>query len=632
MMKTARPRAWAWLAVSVLVLVAAAPVSAQPSIGQNFTASSLFTDSPYIPPDTDGAVGPNHFVELINGRFSVYLKAGGTIQQTKTIEQFFTDAHVAPAGGSISDPRILYDAASQHWIASCIDTPVGTNNFLLAASATSDPTGLWTGVRIAADPSGNTWADFPTLGLNHDGVFISANMFNVAGAENFSNVTVLSLPKASLLAGSTSGAKLFTNVGGSAGFSLQPVVSMNDTAMPSSLLWVDNASNALRIAINGPIASPTLGSIVTIPVASMPAPPAARQLGSNRTIDTGDGRLSSSVVRQTGELLTTHTTGGIIWVAQSIKNGNSNSRASILWYKINEASNTVLQSGTIGDSSKSFYYPSVAVNPDGDVVIGFTASSSTSYASCYAVVGSTTAGTTTFGTPLLLKAGVASYYETFSSTLNRWGDYSATTVDPVQPNHFWTIQEFAASPTGSGDIWSTQVTEIIIPKPFSVTATLSASWIYQNTPIATGNRHTSTLTVAVNDPDSNTSYSVGVTSDPSSVGQVIIQPTSNPLVWTIVGGQYGTTAFGPVTLDITVTGLQHGGQGTTTVPMAVRLLGDINNASVVTTNDRDEMVNRLDGLPTPGLTDQDFDLDGDGDVTTADRVLLNRIINTLSIP
>jgi hypothetical protein len=58
---------------------------------------------------------------------------------------------------------------------------------------------------------------------------------------------------------------------------------------------------------------------------------------------------------------------------------------------------------------------------------------------------------------MLLKAGEGNY-EVSPSGDNRWGDYSTTTVDAANPNHFWTIQEYAAA----GNLWSTQVTELIV--------------------------------------------------------------------------------------------------------------------------------------------------------------------------
>ena len=66
----------------------------QVQLGQNFTASTLFVDSSAVPPDSDGAVGPNHFVEFINGRFSVYNKSSGTKLQTMTDSAFWTNAGI----------------------------------------------------------------------------------------------------------------------------------------------------------------------------------------------------------------------------------------------------------------------------------------------------------------------------------------------------------------------------------------------------------------------------------------------------------------------------------------------------------------------------------------------------------
>ena len=68
--------------------------------------------------------------------------------------------------------------------------------------------------------------------------------------------------------------------------------------------------------------------------------------------------------------------------------------------------------------------------------------------------------------PLLLKAGTASYQDqpgvdptTYNS---RWGDYSATSVDPTDPSIFWTIQAYPSGPA----VWSTQITQLLtVPSP-----------------------------------------------------------------------------------------------------------------------------------------------------------------------
>jgi hypothetical protein len=52
----------------------------------------------------------------------------------------------------------------------------------------------------------------------------------------------------------------------------------------------------------------------------------------------------------------------------------------------------------------------------------------------------------------LLKPGEAPYYKTGQTlgagagTDNRWGDYSATVVDPTDDVTFWTVQEYAQTP------------------------------------------------------------------------------------------------------------------------------------------------------------------------------------------
>src|SRR5439155_21096918 len=106
------------------------------------------------------------------------------------------------------------------------------------------------------------------------------------------------------------------------------------------------------------------------------------------------------------------------------------------------------------------YYPSICANSNADVVIGYSRSGLSQFASAMCSVGTTSAqGTTSFGSPQLLRAGVANYFQDFGSGRNRWGDYSATSIDPADPQIFWTEQEYVSST----NTWSTNVSEIIIP-------------------------------------------------------------------------------------------------------------------------------------------------------------------------
>src|SRR5438552_3427451 len=73
-----------------------------------------------IPPDTMGAVGPNHFVESINGSFAIYAKTGGPPLSHVSLSSFFDPPGPHPYSGT-TDPRILYDRPSGHWFATVLE-------------------------------------------------------------------------------------------------------------------------------------------------------------------------------------------------------------------------------------------------------------------------------------------------------------------------------------------------------------------------------------------------------------------------------------------------------------------------------------------------------------------------------
>src|SRR5438445_13897997 len=63
-------------------------------IGQNFTGSTYGVDSSLTPPDCNGAAGPDQFVELIHGRFTVYAQTIVDRLLTMMIEDLWTNSGV----------------------------------------------------------------------------------------------------------------------------------------------------------------------------------------------------------------------------------------------------------------------------------------------------------------------------------------------------------------------------------------------------------------------------------------------------------------------------------------------------------------------------------------------------------
>jgi hypothetical protein len=140
------------LALGATILVAGPSAQAAPTainaadasgltIGLNFTGSTYLVDSGFIPPDTVGAVGESHIVELLNGHYAVYRKSDGVRVQTSSLDQFWIDAGAIPVG-SIFDSRVLYDPFSQRWFASTEDSnfdPSAGDHLLLASQTLQTP-------------------------------------------------------------------------------------------------------------------------------------------------------------------------------------------------------------------------------------------------------------------------------------------------------------------------------------------------------------------------------------------------------------------------------------------------------------------------------------------------------------
>jgi hypothetical protein len=512
------------------------------SVGANFTTQTRADGIFEEPPDTMGAAGPNHFVTFVNNGFVIYNKDGSLVSRTS--ETSFWAAALGFDPGNLSDPRILYDPASQRWFTSMITIDQTTNNkILIARSNTADPTQGFKGV--AYTTTNNLFADFPTLGLDANGVYVSTNNFTAANA--FTSEGMYSVPKADLLADTPSLARLnkFDSLSvGTFGDTLQPAVNFGPKAPtdPEPIVAVSatNFNRYIYSRLNGTSTSgATIGGATVKSVQSTSTPNPSAQPGSNNTVDNGERNFSSSPV-QVGNFL------------YSVMATRVSGRTAARWTITNATTFAIVQQGTISSSSLSYFYPSIAVNTSGDVVIGFSGSNSSTFASTYAIVGTSAGGvpggTLTFGSPVQTKAGVDFYDGA------RWGDYSATTVDPADPGIFWTHQEYTGARTVSGTNWNwaTQATEIIPTK--------SGERRWSNTgggDFATAaNYFTSTGPAAADHvifSRASTSYTASftgaVTSNRASVRQ-------GNVTWDLSGGSYNLTNASPATPSLSVAEFQ----------------------------------------------------------------------------
>lgn len=548
---------------------AMAPAPAGPAypsvvtVGLNFQSSQLGIDSGFIPPDTMGAVGPRHIVELINGNFEAFDKETGVSLRSRSLDGFWTidvgltipDFNdVCPAGGgfcSVSgnpcadsgdcvrnftyDPRIVYDPASGRWFASSLDATnpaTGDNNIYVARSDTDDPLGDWDGFLFDADTVGPPeFHDYDTLAVDADALYICTQDFD-SGSGGGGVESCYSIPKADLLLATPSAANMTRFESSPAGLpgvsgSVQPVLDFGSSNGRAALMGVSGGSLVRSDIVGADAAGATLGTPTGITGdPGHAAPPDARQPHpTGRTIENVAPRFVSNLVKQ----------GGSVWAVHAVAGNFGNS--ALRWYEIDEATNTVLQTGLIEDKDQDFHEPSIAVNEFGNVMIGYTCSGERLAPSSCVSIGRTDGGVTTFEAPIVLRVGDGHYYRDYPPGRNRWGDYSATVVDPVNPCKFWTFQEFVAvsavgdvGPGNNGGEWGIQITELTCSPPvISVPGNLP----FETTCV--GDTGTATLEVCNTTPNAGPCANLVVTAitssdahfsvtEPSSGFPVVISP------------------------------------------------------------------------------------------------------------
>jgi hypothetical protein len=394
-----------------------------------------------------GAVGPNHLVSLLNSDFGVFNKTTGAVLEKIPLQTFW--GSLGTAAGQPAhfpfDTKVLYDPSSDRFFAVTLG---GTNSpdswILVAVSSTSDPTGAWSKWAIDADRDNDAqpfdnWADFPGVGLDGNNLYVSANMFSNSDSFQYGKVWVL--PKTQLLSGSTSITWTeFRNPTGSS-FNMQPAHSFG--AAPAEYFLFEGSSSHLLMAwIDNTSGAPVWHAPIAVTIAAYPflnLLPGAPQLGNDNTIDTSDPRLLNVVYRN-----------GSLWTVHTVQSPGT-TKTEVAWYRIDPGAGAILAQGRISDPTRWYYYPSIGVNQDNVAAIGFSGSSPTEYAGAYYTVLRPPYGG---ADPVsLLKAGEAPYYKTGQTmgipgggTDNRWGDYSATVVDPTDNVTFWTLQEYAQTP------------------------------------------------------------------------------------------------------------------------------------------------------------------------------------------
>jgi hypothetical protein len=470
----------------------AAPSAVGPGAPRTLALSNSFLaeadNDTVIPPDTQGTAGPNRLMVTLNSNVVVEDRFGNQLTAVSL------DAFWAPTGNTITtDPRVAYDPYNDRWIvATSGDFLSSTAGVLVGVSQTGDPTGNWNLYKVAVDSTGQHLCDFPRLGFNKKWVVVMCDVFIDAGP--FLTGRIYVFDKFDLYNQGAGAPVVFDdnidNNPNGGDSSVAPAITYDNNVDTEYLVEEYNGNDTnthnglLRLwAIIGPVNAPAL-STIAFPATSvawdegMTVDNFAPQSGSATGIDVGDARIGNVIYRN-GNLWTTHPVFYPCCTPTTAPN-----RSAIQWWEIDTSGN-VLQRGVIDSPDHSHFrsYPSIAVNQYDDALVGYARFSSTEFAGGFYSFRSHLDPGSVLEAETTLRAGDATYVKTGGGTSNRWGDYSNTSVDPIDDTSFWTIQEYAAAPSSHWSTWWGQVTLFGTPAGFQVKLTPSSTTVTAGVPL-----------------------------------------------------------------------------------------------------------------------------------------------------
>jgi hypothetical protein len=407
---------------------------APPGLISNFNGAS---QAGLIPPDTHGAVGLDHFVEVTNSQRTVLSKSTGAILSNVSLASFF--GYFAQ---TLFDPRVVYDPMWNRWviIADARPESATVQRLFIAVSVTSNPLGAFFVYSLDVNINNNDdFFDFPQLGMDLRSIIITANIF---GPASFREARLFPIAKALLYNGLGISFPIFRNLPGTLAPPLVRTAEPWDTAF---IARAPNNGNAIQLFALTNSDVPALAALTArpnVPVTAYALPPDAPQpapcTAATNRLDTSDNRFVNACTQvKVGAVIS-------LFCAHTVQLG---SFATVRWYEFNAANSTLIRFDTVFKSGTSHdFNPSITANDARDMVVTWSATDPPFGAAGNAQVrfgGRRSVDPTDIGAGAACFTSPACITGNFDPNfgVQRWGDYSAVTVDPRNALRFWLVNE-----------------------------------------------------------------------------------------------------------------------------------------------------------------------------------------------
>jgi hypothetical protein len=424
------------------------------------------------PPDPNGEVGPNNYVEMVNLVFAVYDKAGTRLLGPMSIGAIWDGFAVDDCTDLSGDPVVVYDQLEDRWLLTQFTTRGPTYYNCVAVSETGDPTGSYFRYAFSTGPN---FPDYPKWSVWPNAYFISTREF--APDDSFFGDGAYAVERDKMLDGDP-GARVVS-------FNLAPGTTPylpGDGLLPSDLdgkrkppagspnyyvgtMDDDSFYGAPFDAINiwafsvkwksKPVAS--FNQVAQLPVDSFdsdfPCSPGSRncipQPGTANKIDVLSYRQRPTFRLayrnfKTYESLVTN---------QSVE--ASTGVAGVRWYELRRKGGTfsVYQQGTYAPADGvNRWMGSIASDAKGNLAVGFSVSDAISVFPGIRYTGRLAGdplGEMTLGEGTLIDGSGSQLLSA------RWGDYTDITIDPKDNCTFWYVNEYYQTSSDRG--WQTRI-------------------------------------------------------------------------------------------------------------------------------------------------------------------------------
>jgi hypothetical protein len=439
-------------------------------------------------------------VQMVNTAIDVF-DTSGTPRPgyPKSLNDFFGVPNVTgncdPANNNLAfltDPRVLYDPADQRFIAITlqIEGVFGVNScpplskYWVAVSQGNDPTGNWYVYSIDTHnvmPALTGSADYPGIGFNGEGVFVSGNVFGDDDPFPYMGAFVLGMSKAAMESGGPISPAGFGSFTASKQLldTVQPVASYGAGAGGPAgelLLGTFNISKRTTGVVvwdfsnvlggTGP-GGQTLSAVV-VKTGKYSQPPQADNWDACQDcLETIDTRISATPVYMHGNVYFTHdtavkvgklTNANVHWgIVHPVLDQSAACNATGLCSRITTKSALVDEGYLTYSGETDTWFGAIQPDREGNLFIGFDIDTWGNHppSSAFVARRATAAPGSGFDSGTLLKVAPA-------PTDNfRWGDYSAIGFDGWGSNGVW----FATQYSGASGDWATHIDRLGYTSP-----------------------------------------------------------------------------------------------------------------------------------------------------------------------